>query len=107
MISERNCIMQYLPHCLSHTNASGSCCLGTYSIREGYRTENHLYLQSTLRVKGFYVCMYMDVCMRMWMMPLTMHFVALNEIFVIFQARGRIRNVCLDILIQVPAEVLI
>ena len=39
--------------------------------------------------------------------PLTVHFVALNEILVLLQATSRIRDVRPDVLIQVPAEVLI
>lgn len=39
--------------------------------------------------------------------PLTVHFVALDEIFVLLQATSRIRDVRPDVLIQVPAEVLI
>lgn len=38
---------------------------------------------------------------------LTMHFVALNEILVIFQVSGRVCDVRPDVVIQVPAEVLI
>lgn len=36
-----------------------------------------------------------------------MHFVALNEILVLLQIHGGIRNVHPDVVIQVPAEVLI
>lgn len=51
------------------------------------------------------MCMYVSAWT--WMLPLTMHFVALNEIFVLLQASGRIRNVRPDVVVQVPAEVLI
>lgn len=61
------------------------------------------------------VCMWMGMCiwvcvsmwMRVWMLALTVHFVALNEIFVVLQVSGRIGNVRPDVVIQVPAEVLI
>lgn len=96
--------IQYLPHCLSQSNASGSCCLGTCSVQAGYRTQNHLYLQSTLRVKSICV-LYM--CMCTWMLTLTVHCVALNETFVLLQATGRIGNVRPDVVVQVPAHVLI
>lgn len=39
--------------------------------------------------------------------PLTVHLVALDEILVLLQASGRIRDVGPDVFIQVPAEVLI
>lgn len=41
------------------------------------------------------------------MFTLTMHFVALNKIFVILQVLGRTCNVRPDVFIKVPAEVLI
>lgn len=36
-----------------------------------------------------------------------MHFVALNEVLILLETCGRVRNVRPDVLIQVPAEVLI
>lgn len=49
--------------------------------------------------------MYKGMCVRM--LPLTVHFVALNEIFILLQAFGRSRYVRPDVFVQVPAEVLI
>lgn len=36
-----------------------------------------------------------------------MHFVALNEVLILLEICGRVRNVRPDVLIQVPAEVLV
>lgn len=41
------------------------------------------------------------------MHSLTVHFVTLDEILIVLQAARWIWNVCVDVLIQVPAEVLI
>ena len=46
------------------------------------------------------------VCVRACVY-LTMHFVALHEIFVILQPTGRISDVFSDVVVQIPAEILI
>lgn len=50
------------------------------------------------------VCMCVNVCV---LCLLTVHLVALNKIFILFQASGRVCDVRPDVFVDVPAEVLI